>query len=139
MEQSGSITGAAVLRDLPIRRVTLDVVAPPCATCVHEPVCGLRTAVEGLGGVETTAPVLPAGLMLSLAATVTCEHFLPDKSRPVPVRALTPQERGGQVTAASRTWNGGAFSRPKRVTSPETREKQRQGAIAAAARRRGEA
>jgi hypothetical protein len=44
--------------------------------------------------VETSAPPLPAGLRLSLVATVECSHFLRDRAKPAPVRVLTSQQRG---------------------------------------------
>ena len=89
-------------RSLPVaRRVALDVAAPPCESCSHEPVCGLRAALEGVADVETTAPALPTGLTFSLTATVECAHFLRDRSKPAPVRVLTSQERGAVNHAAA--------------------------------------
>ncbi len=111
------------------RRVALDVDAPPCGSCAHEPVCGLRVALEGLADVETTAPALPAGLTLALTAVVSCEHFQQDRAKPSAVRPLTSQQRG-QANGLD------AYRRGPRVTSPETREKMRQAALATAARKR---
>lgn len=76
------------------RRVQLDVSAPPCGSCAHEPVCALRAAFEGMATVETSAPPLPDGLRLALVATVECGHFLRNRAKPAPVRVLTSQERG---------------------------------------------
>jgi hypothetical protein len=76
------------------RRVELEVTAPPCGSCAHEPICALRTALEGLATVETSASPLPAGLRLSLVATVECSHFLRDRAKAAPARVLTPQQRG---------------------------------------------
>ncbi len=88
-----TITGGARLA----RRVSLDVAAPPCESCVHEPVCepvcGLRLALEGIADVETIAPSLPAGLHLSLAATVSCEHYRRDRAKPALARVLTAEAR----------------------------------------------
>jgi hypothetical protein len=92
------------------RRVSLDVAAPPCESCAHEPICSLRAALEGLADVETTAPALPAGLSLTLTAVVACGHFLRDRAKPAPVRALTSEQRG-------------QANRPKRELSPEARER----------------
>jgi hypothetical protein len=83
----------------PSRRVELEVAAPPCGSCAHEPVCALRAAFEGMATVETSAPPLPDGLRLSLIASVECSHFLRDRAKPAPVRVLTSQERG-QANAA---------------------------------------
>lgn len=84
----------------PTRRRAVEVTAPPCASCAHEPICSLRAAFEGLVEIETSAPQLPDGLNLSLVATVTCAHFLWDKSKPAPVRGqasarkpMTPEHR----------------------------------------------
>ena len=82
------------------RRVALEVTAPPCGSCAHEPVCALRAAFEGMATVETSAPPLPAGLRLALVATVECSHFLRDRAKPAPVRVLTSQERGQANGAA---------------------------------------
>ncbi len=109
-------------------RVTLDVTAPPCGSCVHEPVCALRAAFEGMATVETNAPPLPDGLRLALVATVECSHFLRDRAKAAPVRALTSQERG-QANGA------GAFRRAGREISDATRQKMRDSAIAARARK----
>jgi hypothetical protein len=78
------------------QRVQLEVNAPPCGSCLHEPVCSLRAAFEdeGMATVETSAPPLPDGLRLALVATVECSHFLRDRAKPAPVRVLTAQERG---------------------------------------------
>ena len=76
------------------RHVQLEVAAPPCASCAHEPVCALRAAFEGMATVETAAPPLPDGLRLTLTASVECSHFLRDRAKPAPVRVLTSQERG---------------------------------------------
>ena len=81
-------------RSLPVRRTTvLDVAAPPCESCAHEPVCGLRAALEGIADVETTAPRLPDGLSLTLTAVVSCGHYLRDKGRAFekPKRTLSPE------------------------------------------------
>jgi len=116
-------------RSLPVaHRVALDVAAPPCESCAHEPVCGLRAALEGIADVETTAPTLPAGLTFSLRATVECAHFLRDKAKPAPVRVLTSQERGQA--------NGAALHRKGHPHSPETRERQSQAALARIERER---
>jgi hypothetical protein len=96
----------------PVSRVSLGVSAPPCGSCAHEPVCALRAAFEGMATVETAAPPLPAGLRLSLTASVECSHFLRDKAKPAPVRALTSQERGQA--------NGAALHRTLNLT-PEQR------------------
>jgi hypothetical protein len=66
--------------------------------------------------VETAAPPLPDGLRLSLSALVTCEHFLRDRAKPAPVRALTPQERGQA--------NGAALHRTTHEWTPEQRAAQ---------------
>jgi hypothetical protein len=76
------------------RRMQLEVSAPPCGSCAHEPVCALRVDFEGMATVETSAPSLPDGLRLSLVATVECSHFLRDRAKPAPVRVLTPEQRG---------------------------------------------
>jgi hypothetical protein len=116
-------------RSLPVaRRVALDVAAPPCESCAHEPVCGLRAALEGIADVETTAPALPAGLSLTLNAVVSCGHFLRDRARPAPVRVLTPEQRG-QANSV------GVGRRAPRQISDATREKMRASAIAARARK----
>ncbi len=86
-------TFAATPRAL-TRRVELEVAAPPCGSCSHEPVCALRAAFEGMATVETSAPPLPDGLRLALSASVACAHFLRDRAKPAPVRVLTSQERG---------------------------------------------
>jgi hypothetical protein len=118
-------TFAAEPRGLTIpRRISLDIAAPPCVSCAHEPVCALRMAVEGLATVETSAPPLPDGLRLSLTATVECSHFLRDKAKPAPVRVLTPQERGQA--------NGPGKNR----LSPETRARLAAGNTARAEARR---
>jgi hypothetical protein len=95
------------------RRVELEVAAPPCASCAHEPVCALRAAFEGMATVETSAPPLPDGLRLTLAASVECSHFLRDRAKPAPVRVLTSQERGQA--------NGAGLHRTLNLT-PEQRE-----------------
>jgi hypothetical protein len=94
------------------RRVQLEVSAPPCGSCAHEPICALRAAFESMATVETSAPPLPAGLRLALVATVECSHFLRDKAKPAPVRVLTSQERGQA--------NGAALHRTLNLT-PEQR------------------
>jgi hypothetical protein len=118
-------------------RVELALTAPPCGSCAHEPICALRAAFEGMATVETSAPPLPDGLRLALVATVECSHFLRDKAKPAPVRALTSQERG-QANGA------GAFRASKPSTAdwtPERRAAQgeRMRARAAAAREGGAA
>jgi hypothetical protein len=110
------------------RRVSLEVIAPPCGSCSHEPVCALRAAFEGMATVETNAPSLPAGLRLYLTATVECGHYLRDEAKPAPVRVLTPQERG-QANGAD------PFRRAARRISDETRQKMRDSAIRAWARK----
>lgn len=109
----------------------LEVATPACDSCVHEPVCSLRQWVERLASIRGERPTPPAGLTLTLRADVSCEHFLRAKPRPVvPEPVLTSQQRGQA--------NGAAEFRAKRFVSPETREKMRQSALAAAARRRGD-
>lgn len=86
-------------------KVALEVVAPPCVSCAHEPICSLRQALEGMADVETTAPPLPAGLRLSLAATVICGHYLRDRAKQGPARVLSAEARkrmaeGGWASAA---------------------------------------
>lgn len=97
----------------PIRRVELDIAAPPCASCAHEPVCALRAAFEGMATVETAAPPLPDGLRLTLSASVECSHFLRDRAKPAPVRVMTPQERGQA--------NGAGAKRTSYEWTPEQR------------------
>ena len=111
-----------------VRRVALEIAAPPCTSCAHEPVCSLRLALEGLAEVETSAPPLPAGLRLSLAATVECDHFLRDRAKPAPVRTLTPQQRGQAASV-------GLGGRAPRAISPEGRERMRQSGRDSAAKR----
>ncbi len=82
------------------RRVVLDLAAPPCESCAHEPVCALRLALEGIADVETTAPPLPAGLRLSLAATVGCEHYRRDRAKPAPARVLSAEARERMAEAS---------------------------------------
>ena len=98
------------------RRVELEVAAPPCASCAHEPVCALRAAFEGMATVETAAPPLPDGLRLTLTASVDCSHFLRDRAKPAPVRVLTSQERGQA--------NGPALHRTSHEWTPEQRAAQ---------------
>ena len=105
-------------------RVALDVSAPACASCLHEPVCALRRALEGIGTVETTAPPLPDGLHLALVATIACDHYARDRAKPAPARVLTSQERGQAA---------------KRQVSEETRERMRQAQIRVIAERRAAA
>jgi hypothetical protein len=56
-------------------------ISAPCASCLHELVCGWRAAIEKLGGEMYVADDqgLPAGLTLVLSATVDCEAYLPEK------------------------------------------------------------
>jgi hypothetical protein len=110
------------------RRMQLEVAAPPYGSCAHEPICALRAAFEGMATVETSAPTLPDGLRLSLVATVECSHFLRDKAKPAPVRALTPQERGQA--------NGAERYRAGHRISPEGRERMAAGNRARAEARR---
>jgi len=109
----------------PGRWSDLDVLFPPCGSCSHEQVCHLRIALEGVARVEIIAPDLPAGLKLRIGATVECSAYSRGRSRPAAVRALSHEERGGAITGA------------KRAISAETREKMRQSALAAIARKRG--
>jgi hypothetical protein len=104
-----SKTDVPTARDhTPPRRLALDVTSPPCGSCAHEPVCALRTAVEGMASVEIGSAPLPAGLRLALVATVQCDHFLRDRSRPAPERGAvahrsastadwTPERRAAQA------------------------------------------
>jgi len=98
------------------RRVELEVAAPPCSSCAHEPVCALRAAFEGMATVETSAPPLPDGLRLTLTASVDCAHFLRDRAKPAPVRVLTSQERGQA--------NGAGAKRMTHEWTPEQRAAQ---------------
>jgi hypothetical protein len=110
------------------RRVELEVAAPPCGSCAHEPVCALRAAFEGMATVETSAPPLPDGLRLTLTASVECAHYLRDRAKPAPVRATTPQERGQA--------NGAGQFREKRRLSPEAVARMAAGNRARAEARR---
>ena len=100
------------------RRVPVTLSAPPCASCAHEPVCALRATVEGLAEVAVAAPPMPDGLRITLTAAVECAHYLQDRAKPA---------------AAAR--NDSPFTRPQREVSDLTRQKMRDSAIAAAARR----
>lgn len=106
------------------RRTALAVDPPPCASCAHEPVCALRAAFEGMAEIETTAPALPAGLRLELAAVVSCDFFLRDRTKPAPVRVLTSQERGQYRAKSAAHW------------TPERRAAQGERARLAAAARK---
>lgn len=110
------------------RRVPIEVVPPPCASCAHEPVCALRATVEGLVEIAVSAPAVPDGLTIRLEASVTCGHYLRDKAKPAPVRVLTPQQRG-QANGAD------AYRRAPREISDATRQKMRDSSIAARARK----
>jgi len=114
MDQPGPIAARSTTR-----RVELEVAAPPCASCADESICSLRLAVEGIATVETAAPPLPAGLRLSLVAAVDCAHFLGDRAKPAPARALTSQERGQANGAAAYHKEAAA-----RQWSPEARAAQ---------------
>ncbi len=117
-------------RSLPIaRRVALDLAAPPCESCAHEPVCSLRAALEGLADVETMAPRLPDGLSLTLRAVVSCAHYLRGRSKPAPAKAAGAGD-------AQRVWNGEPFNGPKRTLSPEARQRMAEAGRASAARAR---
>jgi len=83
-----------------LRRVELEVVAPPCESCLHEPVCALRQALEAIASVETTAPPLRDGLRLSLAATIACDHYARSRAKPGPAKVLTSEQRGAAARIA---------------------------------------
>lgn len=107
-----------------LRRVPVAVTPPPCASCVHEPVCALRQSVEGLADIPVAAPSVPDGLTITLVAAVECAHFLRDRAKPGPVRVLTPQERG-QANSL------GVGRRAPREISDEARQRMRDGAARA--------
>lgn len=114
----------------PLRRVPVAVTPPPCASCVHEPVCALRQTVEGLADIPVAAPTVPDGLTIELVAAVECSHFLRDRAKPAPLRAA-----GASQTA--RRWNDDdPFGKPKRQISDETRAKMSASARAAIERRK---
>jgi hypothetical protein len=116
------------------RRVELEVAAPPCASCAHEPVCSLRVAFEGMATVETAAPPLPDGLRLTLIASVECSHFLRDRAKPAPVRVLAGLEHGqANGAGAHRTMNltpEQRAQRSQRTTAMNLERAARKGAAA---------
>ncbi len=71
---------------------------------------------------ETTAPALPGGLTLTLTAVVSCDHWLRERTA-APARVLSPEQRGR------------AAARAPRQISDATRQKMRDSAIAARARK----
>ncbi|MHB8398409.1 MAG: hypothetical protein ACYDCI_05670 [Candidatus Limnocylindrales bacterium] len=62
----------------------LTVVAPPCETCAHAPVCRIRANIVGLERYELTAPdnapELDRALTVVATATVECSFYL--RARP---------------------------------------------------------
>ena len=112
------------------RRVALDVAPPPCESCAHEPACALRQAVEGIVSIETASPPLPAGLGLALVASFDCDHFLRDRSKPAPARAMTSQERGQANGAAAYRAKSTADWTPERRAAQGERMRARNAAKA---------
>lgn len=110
------------------RRVPVSLSAPPCASCAHEPVCALRAALEGLTEIPVAAPPMPDGLRITLTAAVECAHFLRDRSSPTPAKVTG-------ATNSQRAWKENPFARPRREVSDATRQKMRDSAIEARARR----
>jgi hypothetical protein len=111
----------------PPRRMALEVTAPPCGSCSHEPVCSLRSAFEGMASVEVGALSVPTGLRLSLVATVSCDHYLRDRTKPAPVRVLTSQERG-QANGAAKYRASTADWTPERRAAQGDRMRAREAA-----------
>ena len=93
------------------RRLPVTLSPPPCASCVHEPVCALRATVEGLTEVPVAAPAMPDGLRITLTAAVECAHWLRDRTKPEPRVVLTPAQRGQLGLRASRRTSPEAAAR----------------------------
>lgn len=69
---------------------------PPCADCLHRPVCGRYPALATFGNeLHVESNTLPAGLVLTLSASVECDAYLPPgMTRDAPVSvALLPKKR----------------------------------------------
>lgn len=129
--KADNANGPAVAR----RSVDLAVTAPPCPSCVHEPVCGLRRYVEGLATVEAAASALPEGLTLTLSALVECVHFDRARRKPGPKPAeLTPEQRG----AANRNAQRDSLGRTKTPAYIAARKANLEKALAAKARLAGD-
>lgn len=75
----------------PQNRVPVAITPPPCASCIHEPVCSLRRAVVDMAGLILGVPRVADGLQVNLAAEVRCDHYRRDRTKPSPgAVALSP-------------------------------------------------
>jgi len=79
---------------------TLALTAPPCDTCLHEPICVLKIALRKVTTAEITVAPLPDGLSIALEARVDCrfynakpgfrrKHWSPEAREAARQRALT--------------------------------------------------